>query len=474
MSGAQGSPRLGQLALNGVVRILVREVVIRAAAALGSVVIARELSPAQFGLFAIAFITVNLFAAFSEVGLGAAFIRRTAPVAPGELNALFTFQLVITALFSAMIFVCAPLVADAFREPALTWLVRALSISLLFLSLRTTPVVACERALNYGPVALADMVRHLSFWCISVTLALLHFGTWALVWAFILSSASATTSLYLRTRWLPKLNFDWRPVLAAFRFGIIYQGQSISHLIKDTMIPLIGGVLYSAKAVGYLTWAVQLAQVVLLVTNVVDRVSYPMLSRLQSDREVFTATLQSILVWTTRVSLPALAVLAALSPQVTGYIYGPKWFPALPSLYIFYVNMLLSVGTGVLLPALYSAGWATVGLRISAVWAALTWALAVAFAVAGVGFEGMALAYTCGTAMALVLIMRAIRRIGQISIRRAAGRTAIAGAITFVILLAVRPLIVNWWSLLLLGFVAYFACVVVSAWDDRWNGVAAI
>ncbi len=468
---------VGRRALSGVLNLVVREAAIKALAFGGGIVLARLLDPTAFGLFAVASFAVNLFALFSELGLGAAFIRRRDEVSQHELRALFTFQLVLVALLAVVLFLLAPLIAGIYSLPEAVWVIRALAVSLVLTSLRSVPVVVAERNLRYGPIALADVAGQTAYWLVAISAALADMGVWSLVWAVTASGLVGTAVLYLRTGWGPSLSFDWRPVWHSMRFGLMYQSQTAASFVKDTMIPALGGLIYGSAAVGYLTWAHQLAALPLLLTHLVARVSYPAFARLQHDPRAFTEMVLASLRWTCRVSFPAFAVLIGLSPQIIEYIYGPKWFPALSSLYVLYINMVLGVGTGILMAAVYSLGRAGTGLRIHASWAAATWLIALALAYAGMGFESLAWAYAMGTAAALTALVLTLRDLIPVvpSLAEVVRVPTIVGAITAATLYVLAPFIVhNWWSLAVLALAGGLAGLAANVWQDRAGALAAV
>lgn len=462
-------------AFRGVLSLAVREVAVRLLGFAGTIILARLLDPAAFGLFAIASFAISLFSLFSELGFGAAFIRKQGEVSRHELDALFTFQLSLVTLLAVIIFVAAPLIADFYREPSVAWLVRALSVSLFLTSLRSVPIVEAERSLRYGPIALADVSGLLAYWLVAVVMAAMGFGVWSLVAAVISSGLVGTALLYASTRWRPSLQFDWGPLRQNLKFGALYQGQTIAHFFKDTMIPALGGVAYGAAAVGYLSWANQLAALPLQLTQLVSRVSYPALARLQDDPKAYTGMVESTLKWTARVSLPAFAVIAGLSPQIVQYIYSPKWQPALPSLYILLVNMVLGIGTGILLPALYSIGRAGPALTLSALWAALTWITAVVLIAAGASFESIAAAYSLSTGIALALIIFEMRDLLSIRLFKAVVLPLLSGSVTAAALYYyVGPFLVHSvWSLLLAVVAGGGLSLLVNVWSDRETALRA-
>ncbi|HVS06628.1 MAG TPA: oligosaccharide flippase family protein [Candidatus Dormibacteraeota bacterium] len=456
-------------------RLAGREIIVKLLQLVGSIVLARVLAPSTFGIFAIAYFAINLFAVFSELGLGAALIRKPGDLGRHELEAVFTCQLAFILGLSSILFLVAPVFVLVYKVPNAVWVVRALSIALFLTSLRTVPVVIAERRLAYGPIAVSDLSRHLTFWVVAVLLALAGFGVWSLVAAVIVSSGVGTAVLYARTGWRPALRFEWRPIQESVRFGLTYQGQSATHFAKDTIIPALGGLLYGSVAVGYLTWAEQYAFVPLLLTGLVARVSYPALARLQNDARAFASMLESTLRWTCLLSFPLFAVMVGLAPQVIELVYGSKWLPALPSAYLLFLNMALGVGTGVLMPALYSMGRASTGLRISVGWMAATWLFALVFASLGVGFAALAAAYALGTVLALAAIVLAVRRLGEIDIVGATLLPVSGAGVIAIMLHLLAPLLVNdVASLVVLGAVAAILGFGINLWGKRFVAFAAI
>jgi O-antigen/teichoic acid export membrane protein len=455
-------------ALRSVVQLVAREAVVKVLALVGGVVVARQLSPSAFGIFAVATFAVGIFAIFSELGMGAAFIRMSREVTPRELNALFTFQVVLVAFLALLIFLAAPWLAAVYGMPELAWVARAMSLYLVLLSLRTVPVIVAERRLDYGSVALSDVSGQVAYWLVAVVGALAGLGVWSLVAAIIVSAALTTGLMFARTATRPSLQFDWRPLRDVFGFGLRFQGQTVSHFAKDTLIPSMGGLLYGGAAVGYLTLAQQIAGIPLILTKLVERVSYSALSRLQDDSAAFSRMLESTLRWTCRLCFPAFAVLAGLAPQLVEYVYGPRWSPILPALYVLTLNMALGVGTGVLMPSLYAGGQAAAGLRISIGWTLITALIALFLWAAGLGFTGIAIAYAAGTLCALVATIVQLHRRCHIDLVDSAGVPALTAAALGVVLYASGPRLVHGvLSLALLGLAGAAGALVINLFPDR-------
>ena len=236
----------------------------------------------------------------------------------------------------------------------------------------------------------------------------------------------------------------------------------------------LGGVAYGATATGYLAWANQVALTPLLLTGLVARVSYPAWARLQEHPQALAASVESTLKWTWRLSLPAFAVLAGLAPQIIEHVYGPKWRPALPSLYLLCATMTLAVGTSILIPALHSCGRAKAALRTAAGWAVLTWLIALALVAAGVGLEALPLATALGTAVAVAVVLFEVRDMG-LGLRRALALPLLTGLASVMILVLLGPVAVHGIpSLIALAAIIGRAALLANVWSDRLVASSAI
>lgn len=450
-----------------------REVVVKLLALVGWVLLARLLDPSAFGWFAVANFSINVFALLSELGLGAQLIRRQGEIPRRELNGLFTLQLTVVTLLSAIASLLA-LAAGGFSIE--TAIVCALALAFVIISLRTIPSVIAQRQLLYGPTVLADVAGQVSFWLVAVAGALAGMGTWSVAWAVLASAVAGTIIIYLRVRWLPGLSFDWSGLGTGVLFSLKFQSQTASSFAKYMMLPGIGGLAYGSTPVGFLTWAHQLGALPVQLAQLVSRVSYPAFSQLHNNRREFAQMVGTTLKWTYRCSLPMFAVLWGLAPQIIDYVYGAKWQPALPSLYWLILTMSISAASGVFLPAIYSLGDATAGLRISIAWAAMTWLLGGLFAVVWPGaVEALAAAYLLATVAATAMMLRALHELDIPALLRGLILPAVSGVTLAAVLSVAGPIMVHSLvALALVGGAAGLLGLAINVWGDRASALAAI
>jgi O-antigen/teichoic acid export membrane protein len=142
-----------------------------------------------------------------------------------------------------------------------------------------------------------------------------------------------------------------------------------------------------------------------LLTSAVTKVSFPSMARLQDDRNALTRIVNGLLRTANLMTLPLLAAVCALAPEIVHLLYTDKWAPGLPALYLWAICLAAGNVTTPLDSLLKATGRAGASLKVMSVWTALDWALAVP-AVAIFGFTGVAAAYALGSWLAAAWLLK--------------------------------------------------------------------
>ncbi|MEO5952113.1 MAG: oligosaccharide flippase family protein [Chloroflexia bacterium] len=462
MTPNEHSQTVQRRTLGAIMSMGVREFAVKALAFGGWIVLSRLLDPATFGIFAIASFALNLFILLSEVGLGASLVRQP-EITTQDLSALFTYQLA----WSVPLALLAVAVSFFINGDAVAPAIQALAISFLLISLRTTPSIIAQRKLTYTPIVLSDVTSQLAYWLIAIGAAFAGWGIWSVLASALAFSLINTAVLYARVGWLPSLNFDWRAIHKSAVFSLAYQSQQGASIAKYAMLPILGGLVAGGAGVGYITWAHQIAVIPIQLTQLISRVSFPALSRLQHDPAAFASTLRSILKWTCIITFPVCAILIGLGRQITEYIYDPKWLPALTPLYIFTLNTAINAPVGILLPALYSLGRGGKAFRLLVIMLASTWVAGIALTFAGVGLSASAIAFLIGMIASLFIVAYDLQDFGGYSLLISLIRPASVGLIVAAFLLLLAPVLVhNLISLLAVGALAGLLMLALNLWGD--------
>jgi len=460
--------------LRALVSMVGREFVLKLLAFVGWIVVARLLDTSTFGLFAVSSFAVNLFVVVSEVGLGATFVRQQT-VSARQMNSLFTYQLAWVILIGAVAVVVSPAIQGLLGLPQSGLLVQALAVALVVISLRTVPCIISQRRLNYGPMVLSDVAAQIAYWAAAFAAAVAGMGAWSAVAAVLAFGVVGTTVLYIRVGWRPALSFDWKEVHSKARFSLMYQGQQGASLLKYAMLPVLGGMVGGADGVGYVTWAHQVAVAPIQLTQLVSRVSFPALARLQHRAEAFANMSSEALKWTCRLTFPACALIVGLGAQLIDYVYGPKWTPALLVLSLFAINTAINAPVGVLMPALYSLNRGGRAFRILFGMVAITWVVGLLLVFAGVGLPAPALGFLAGMLAALAGVLYELRDLGGLKLLRPLWLPAVTAVVGAVLLQLLAPVVVH--GVITLAIVAALAgasMLLVNMWGDYGSVLALL
>ncbi len=444
-----------------------RELAIKLLAFAGWIVLARLLDLSTFGLFAVSSFAVNLFVVVFEVGLGASFVRDK-DVDQRELAALFTYQLLWVVLLAAVVAGGWSLLSDVLPGlPEAGPVVPALALSFVVISLRTVPSILTQRRLAYGPLVISDVLAQAAYWIAAIVAAFAGSGVWSVVAACVAFSTVGTLVLFARVRWMPSWSLDWRRLHSRARFSLSYQGQQAASLIKYAMLPALGGMAAGSSGIGYVTWAHQIAVVPIQLTQLVSRVSFPAMSRLQDNHEALARMTGAILKWTCRLTFPACALLIGLGPQLTEYVYGTKWLPALPVFYLFSANTAINAPVGVLLPILYALGRGAQAFRILAGMVVLTWLFGLAFIALGWGIESAAMGFLAGMIAAFLAVLYEVRDFKELRPLRSILMPATSALMGAILLQLFAPSFVHGLpALVAVGAVAGAVLLGVNLWGD--------
>ncbi len=360
----------------------------------GSVVLMRLLGPQEFGVFAVLQFALTFLQFFGEVGLGGAVIQSRDVPSERELRSVFTVQLLLATGLVAIAWLAAPGLTVIWPElPASsTALLRAMSLSFLVTTLRVVPSILLERKLRFGIIATADVVQVCAFYLTACTLAVGPFRTWTWPAAVLAQALAGTTVMCAAQSWRPGLALDGDALRRLLRFGLPFQLKNFIGFANGAVTPVYAGAVLGPTAVGLIGWAQQLAYLPLKVVEIVARVSFPLLSRMQDDRGALARALERSIQLCAAAAFFAAALLLTIGRNVTVVVFSDKWLGGLVALYAFSAALLIGFMSPVVGAVLDAVGRPGIIARLATAWTALNW-LVVPFTTLRWGFNGFVLGY---------------------------------------------------------------------------------
>ena len=203
------------------------EVVSCSASPLIFLILARLLSPADFGVVAVAMIVLNFSQMFWDAGLGKALVQREeAP--ENAANVVFWVNAVMGIAIYAIFFLAAPWIADFFHCPASSPVLRVLGLQLVINSLSAVQASLFVRKLDFHRLFKIKLATAFLPGFCSIPLAFWGYGVWALVAGYLAGSLLNLGFLWWTSPWRPRWDFDWVLAHRLFRFGIWVMGESLA------------------------------------------------------------------------------------------------------------------------------------------------------------------------------------------------------------------------------------------------------
>lgn len=304
-------------------------------------VLARLLSPEEYGLIAIITIFISVFNSIVDSGFSNALIRKQ-DATEADYNTVFYTNLAISAVLSTALFFGAPLIADFFSRPQLTPLTKAMSSVVIINAFAIVQNIRLTKNIDFKTKTKVSLIASLTSGVIGIAMAFGGFGVWSLVAQQISKQLLNSVFLWFFIRWMPKLLFSWKSFKEMFDFGWKLLVSGLINTIWTEIYQVIIGKFYQPQTLGQYTRAQQFSSIFSSnLTSIIQRVSYPVLSQLQDDKERLKSGYKRIIKITMLVSFVLMLGLAAIAKPMILVLIGDKWLPAVPFLQILCFNMML-------------------------------------------------------------------------------------------------------------------------------------
>lgn len=301
---------------------------------LSTLLLARLLAVEDFGLVAYALIILNFADVLRDLGVSSALIAHPGSEVEERVRSTAFFLTAGSgALLTLVVLAAAPLAGAFFGEPRMVGLVQVLALSLFISCLGRTHDALLQKGLRFRHRLMPDVGQVAVKAVVSVTLAVLGFGAWSLVWGQVAGAVAATILSWAVFPWLPGWAFDRAAAGGLLRFG----GQLVlvdlfAAVIVNTDYAVVGRIL-GTEALGLYTLAFRLPDIVLIsLCYVLSRVLFPAFSRLREDTDALRAAYLSALRYTSLLVIPVGLGLAATAPALVATLFGPKWMSVIPVL----------------------------------------------------------------------------------------------------------------------------------------------
>ncbi|HNQ27429.1 MAG TPA: lipopolysaccharide biosynthesis protein [Aquaticitalea sp.] len=299
-----------------------------------TLVLARLLTPEEFGLAGLVMVVNLIGQIFIDAGLSSGLIRKK-EVNQVELSSFFYLNLAIGVLIMLLVFFLSAYIAGLFESKALAPLLQLSSLQFFLSSLGLIPMVLLKREINFRFLSQLDVGINISSGLITILLAILGFGVYSLIFRSIVSGVFSASLLWRKVSWRPSLAFSYasmKPTLA-YSTGIL--GLSIVNTVSGNFSTVLIGKFFSIETIGLYNRAANTRKLVLQNFGpLFNRVFFPILSKIQDDDARLKAYYLKAIQMVSLFVVFLMALFFMFSDTLIYYLYGKQWVASAPILKI--------------------------------------------------------------------------------------------------------------------------------------------
>lgn len=293
-----------------------------------SIVLARLLSPDDYGLLGIIAIFTAICDTLINGGFTSALIRKNDP-SDDDYNTVFIANLLMSLLLYTTIFFCSPLIADFFNREELVVLTRVASLGMVIGALAIVQRTRLTKRIDFKSQMKITMIASVISGLIGIVMAMTGFGVWSLVAQQLSSRLLKTILLWFVNKWMPKLRFSMKSFHELFGFGWKMMLSGILDTVWKELYQVVVGKFYSPATLGQYTRSKHFSTLFSSnLTKVIQRVTYPVLSNIQDDKPRMIAAYKRIIKTTMFITAISMFFLGAISEPLLYCLIGPKWHDA--------------------------------------------------------------------------------------------------------------------------------------------------
>lgn len=315
--------------------------------AVTGIVLARELTQADFGLVG----AVLIFQAFANLlvdsGFSSALIQRKSP-SQLDYSSVLWFNIIVAIALYILLWFAAPLIAECFQGD-----MRLVSLSrVMFLSfiINATAIVQTNRfmkEMNVRPVAVSNAIGLAVGAVVGIYMAVAGWGAWAIVWQTIISAAAKSLLLWSVSKWLPVFRLSWTSLRSFMSVGLGMMFTSFLNTVFLNLYSFFIGNRVGLTSLGYYTQSDKWSKMgIASLSQVLTSTFVPALSAVQDNRERFCGMVRKMNRLTAYLLFPAMVGLAALGTSIFHCLFGVKWDPSIALFQILLIRGIFVVLSG--------------------------------------------------------------------------------------------------------------------------------
>lgn len=306
------------------------------------IVLARLLTPTDYGIVGMTGIFISLSVLFIDCGFGIALIQKKNPT-DADRSTVFFFNVGMAIFFYVVLFIAAPWIADFLNTPVLTGIIRVIGLSLVVGAAGGVQYNLLSKAIDFKSQSIISITGNVLQGIIGIIMAFNGYGPWAIVIPSLFSTAYGTVCVWIRSPWRPKLIFSKQSFKEMFSFGGNMTLNSLLDKIYGDGTGFLIGKFYTPKQLGYFSKGASTAATpTKFITAILGKVLFPIMSKIQDDEQYLIHVYSRYMQITSMVIFFGIMLLIALGRSFTVFLYSDKWLPSVIFMQILCLSYLTS------------------------------------------------------------------------------------------------------------------------------------
>lgn len=302
------------------------------------IVLARLLTPADFGLIAMLLVFTSVAALLVDAGFGTALVQKQQTTANDETTVFIT-GLCISAIVAIALWLGAPAIAAFYAQPLLVPLTRLLLFVLPLSALAAVPDALLTQRLDFRSRANAEIFASLFSGTAAVVMAWRGFGVWSIAWQAIIAIGMRALLLWVFSGWRPRGRFDGVAFRGLFRFGSYMLMANLLDTLSMRLQALLIGKFFNSSTLGYYTLAQNTQQApALFMSGVLNRVGLPVFTIVSKQPRKMIDALRKSLRIAMFAFVPCMIGIAVVAKSLIVVLYGARWLPSAPLLSVLAIS----------------------------------------------------------------------------------------------------------------------------------------
>lgn len=344
-----------------------------------NLVLARMLTPDDFGLVGMILIFVAVSQTLIDGGLGSALIQKLNP-SQEDYSTIFWWNIIFSVVLYSFIYIIAPYVAIFFHIPKLSLLLRVIGVIVIINAFSLVQRTKLRKLLSFKKIAITDIISYLCSALLTIYLAHNEYGVWSLVAMQIATSIISVLIFWSISKWYPSWEFSLYALKHLFSYGGYLLIASVMQDVCTHIQGVVIGRKFSAATTGLYTQAKKMDEVAsMTIPSIFCQVLFPVFSEQQKDYDKLINTFKVNTQLIAFIIFPLMMLLIIIAKPIFLLLYGDQWIDAVPYFQVLCIGGFFS--------ALYNLGYyviAAIGKsKVLFYWGCYKWGMLILLLIIG-------------------------------------------------------------------------------------------